>query len=313
MNVNRMLAAFLGCALLTLNAPSVVRADENPVIRLGMVPVESEAGAYYAQDMGYFRKAGIMVNIEHLANGPAITAAMSAGQLDIGAANPLSLANAFLRGIPIKVIAAGSLYSTRSPQSLLVVAPASPIRTAAELNGKTLCGAAVGGMDQLAMSTWMDLTGGSSATVKFIEVPSSVIPDALDQGRVDACVVAEPGLTPAIAAKRVRVLAPVYSAAYGERFTLAVFFGSNEWLANNPGVAKKFIGALVEGSVWGSKHPEQAAVILEKYSKVHLTRVQMIAPRTVEPFMIQPILDAGAKYKVLPRVMDAKEFLWSGR
>lgn len=307
-----VLLAGLACTLLALGGPSRAGAEENSIIRLGMTPVETEAGVYYAEEMGYFRKAGITVKVDNFAGGAAIAAAIASGSLDVGAANPLSVANAFLRGIPIKVIASGSLYSTASPQSLLVIAPNKPAPSAAELNGKVFCGVSVGGMDQLAVNAWMDKMGGDASTIKFVEIPPSAVPEALEQGRVDVCVLAEPALTPAVVGKRVKAISKVYGVAYGNRFTMAVFFGSNDWLANNPVTAKKFVAALTEASLWASAHPEQAAVILEKYTKLHLARAQMIVARTMEPGIAQPILDAAAKYKLIPRTMNAGEFIWNG-
>lgn len=299
------------CALLAASAPAGGRADELPVIRLGMSPVETEAGVYYAEELGLFRKAGISVEVTNFAGGAAITAGIASGALDVGAANPLSLANAFLRGIPVKVIASGSLYSTASPQSLLVISPAKAAPAPSELNGKVFCGVSVGGMDQLAVDAWTDKMGGDATTIKFVEVPPAAVPEALAQGRVDLCVLAEPALTPAIADKRVKPISKVYGVAYGNRFTMALFFSSNTWLAANPALAKKFVGALTDAQVWASTHPEQAAVILEKYTKLHLPRAQMIVSKTLDPGIVQPILDAAAKYKLIPRPMNAEEFLWS--
>ena len=299
------------CGLLLPYGPSAAAADDLPVVRVGMSPVETEAGVYYAEELGLFRKAGITVKVTNFPGGAAITAGIVSGDLDIGAANPLSLANAYLRGIPIRIIASGSLYSTASPQSLLVIAPAKTAPAFAELNGKVFCGVSVGGMDQLAVDAWTDKMGGDASTIKFVEVPPSAVPEALQQGRVDLCVLAEPALTPAIADKRVKAISKVYGIAYGNRFTMALFFGANDWLNNNPVLAKKFIGALVDGQVWASTHPEQAAVILEKYTKLHLPRAQMIVSKTMDPGIVQPILDAAAKYKLIPRSMTADEFLWN--
>jgi len=276
-----------------------------------MAPVESEAGVYYAEELGYFRKAGLTVQIQNLAGGAAITAAVASGSLDVGASNPLSLANAFLRGIPVRMIASGSLYSSVAPQILLVIAPDKASPSAAELNGKVFCGVSIGGLDQLAVDAWMDKMGGDASTIKFVEVPLSAQPEALAQGRADACVLTDPALSTAIAAKRVKPISPVYGIAYGDRFSMVVFFGSNEWLANNPSVAKKFVAALNDAQRWASDHPEAAAGILEKYTKLHLPRAQMIVTKNLDGGTVQPILDVAAKYKLIPRPMKATEFLWS--
>jgi len=288
-----------------------VAAQELPLIRIGMTPVETEAGVYYAEELGLFHKAGIRIKITHLTGGAAITAAVVGGDLDIGAANPLSFANAVLRGVPVKAIASGSLYSPKAPQSLLVIAPGKAAPTAAELNGKVFCGVSVGGMDQLAVYVWMDKMGGDAGTIKFVEMPPLAEPTALAQGRVDACVLAEPVLSSELANNRVKAISKVYGVAYGDRFSMAVFFASNPWLAANPALAKKFISALTDAQVWASQHPKEAAVILNKYTQLNLPLAQMIVTRSMDPGVLQPILNAAAKYKLIPRPVSATELIWN--
>jgi NitT/TauT family transport system substrate-binding protein len=305
----------LVCTLLLgalVGAGMMPRADaqELSVVRIGMTPVETEAGVYYAEELGLFRKAGISIKIQNFSGGAAITAGVVAGDLDVGAANPLSFGNAFLRGIPVKAIASGSLYSTKQPQSLLVIAPDRPTPKAADLNGKIFCGVSVGGMDQLAVDAWMDKMGGDASTIKFVEMPPSAEPTALAEGRVDACVLAEPVLSAEIAKNQVKPISKVYGIAYGERFSMALFFASNSWLAANPALAKRFVQALTDGQVWASSHPKEAAVILEKYTKLQLPQAQMIVAKTMDPAILQPIYDAAAKYKLIPRPMNAADVVW---
>ena len=308
LGIRRLLLAGV---LLALTLCAAARADENPVIRIGMTPVETLAGVYYAEDMGFFRKAGITVEVtQSFAGGAAVTAAVVSGNLDIGAANPLSFANAVARGVPIRALASASLYSVSQPQSLLVIAPNRPVPTASQLNGKVFCGVSVAGMDQLAVVAWMDKMGGDAASVKFVELRPTEEADALQQGRVDACVLAEPVLSEDIAESRVKPISKIYGIAYGDRFSMALFFASVHWLNNNGVVARKFAAALSEASLWASAHPEQAAVILNKYTNLHVPRAQMIVARSLDVGIIQPVLDVAAKYKMIPRTMKAEELIW---
>lgn len=308
--LRRFISALLFCVLSAPLAALPASSQELPVVRVGMTPVETEAGVYYAEELGLFRKAGISIKITNLAGGAAITAGVVSGDLDVGAANPLSFANAFLRGIPVKAIASGSLYSTKQPQSLLVIAPDRNLPKASDLNGKVFCGVSVGGMDQLAVDVWMDKMGGDASTIRFVEMPPSAEPTALAEGRVDACVLAEPALSAEVAKTQVKAISKVYGIAYGERFSMALFFASDQWLGANPGLAKKFVAALTDGQIWASTHPKEAAVILEKYTKLQLPGAQMIVARTMDPAIVQPIVDAAAKYKLIPRPMNAADLVW---
>jgi NitT/TauT family transport system substrate-binding protein len=311
LRVKRIVRLALALIVFTIWGLAPGYAQGITVVKIGMTPVETAGGVYYAEELGLFRKIGIQPQFVNLRGGAAIIAAVSGGDLDMGVANPLGFVNAFQRGIPIKAMISGSLYSPRSPQSLLVIAPDRPAPKASELNGKVFCGVAVKGMDELAVDAWMDKMGGQSSTIKFVELPPSAEPGALAEGRVDTCVLAEPVLSAEIAKNQVKAISKVYGIAYGERFTMAVFFGSSTWLDANPALAKKFIQAVSDAQVWATTHPREAAVMLAKYSKVQLPAVQMIVQKNMtDPTLLQPVIDVGAKYNFVARQMSASDMFW---
>jgi ABC-type nitrate/sulfonate/bicarbonate transport system substrate-binding protein len=83
--------------------------------------------------------------------GAVALAALAGNGVDIGVANPVSIAQAYAKGVPISVFAGGGLYTAASPATLLVVPKNSPLQKAKELEGKTIGLPGLG--DQLQAAT----------------------------------------------------------------------------------------------------------------------------------------------------------------
>src|ERR1700757_1214564 len=86
--------------------------------------------------------------------------------------------------------------SRPSPAALMVVPKNSPLRTAKDLEGKTIGLPGLGDQLQSAMMIWLQKNGADPARVKFVEVnPPTVMLGALAQGRIDAATPPEPIMT----------------------------------------------------------------------------------------------------------------------
>ena len=271
-------------------------AQTPAVLHVGCGSTEFDAQAYYAQELGLFRKAGLSVEVQRLRGGPDVQAAIAGGSFQIGDTNILSLAAAKQHGQSITVIAPGAQYAAASPTSLLVVMPDSPFHTAKDLNGKTVAGISVGGLDQLYIYAWVDKNGGDIASLKFVEMPPSAMVPALQAGRIDAASLAEPFLD--IERSKLRVLAHDVEAI-AQNSMITAWFSTSEWAAKNPAAVKAFAGAIGEAGSWANKNPEAAAKILGKYMSIDEPRTHAQYAQTLDRALIQPILDGAAKYKLL--------------
>ena len=288
--------------MLALLCSTGATAQTTPVIHVGLAPFEGQAGPYYAQDLGLFKAAGLDVEIQQYNGGSAIVSAIVGGSLQIGGGSPLPLAQARTRGLKIVLIAPGFIHDYKAPKpiNLLVVGVNSPIHNAKDLNGKTIAVTQVRGLDEIAVDAWLDKNGGDSKTVKFTEFPQNAMPDAVAAGRVDAAQIGDPGLSAAIDAGKVRVLANSYDAI-AKRFFGSVWFASEEWANQHPDVVRKFAAAINQAGAWATRNPVAAAAVMQKYMKVTITRAHEYHGRSLDPGMIQPILDASDRYKLLTR------------
>jgi len=297
--------------LLAAGSAGIANAQAAPALRLGVGMVEANAQGYYGQDMGFFKQAGLTVDIQQMRAGTAIAAAIAGGSLQAGVSNVVSLGAAHQRGIPFVIIAPGAYYDAKYPTAAAVVAPNSPIKTGKDLEGKVIGGLSVGGLDQLAMWAFVDKSGGDVSTLKFTEITNSIIAEALAQGRIASASMNDPELSEAVAAGKVKILGRAWDAI-SPLFMQTVWFTTRDWLEKNKDAAHRFQRAIVDAGNWGMKNSTQGAVILAKYIGSKEQKAIMRFGDKLDPRFIQPVFDAGAKYKLLPPT-SAADFIWDGK
>jgi NitT/TauT family transport system substrate-binding protein len=280
-------------------------------VKIGVNGNEGMAQAFYADDQGYFKARGVDDAITILRNGAAITAAVAGGDLDVGASNIISLAQAKARGVPISLLAGGAIYDAAANETeKFVVLASGPIHTARDLTGKVIGTPSLSSTAALATYAWLDKNGGDSSTVQFIEVTQATMGIALQQGRIAAATMEDPDLNaPGVA---LRELGPAYSAV-AKSYIVTAWFAGNAWLAANPPAAHAVADALVQGGRWAMANRVTAAGAFEKYSKKKLPEIREYFAPALTPALLQPVFDAAAKYKLLPARVSAADFIWKGR
>ena len=292
-------------ALVTAAVPPVA-AQTPTLLHVATGGKETDAEVFYAQDLGYFTKAGLNVDISVMQNGAAIGSAVASGSLQIGSSSTLIIANAQAKGLPFVFIAPGGQYNDATPSTVLVVPANSPIQTAKDLTGKTIAVLALRGIDQSSAEKWIDDNGGTSSSVKFVEVTPAEMPAALERGTVDAAQLAEPFL--GASQKSVRTLGKAYGAV-AKSWLIAGWFATTDWIAKNPDTARKFADVMRQSADWANANPVKAAAILSKYSKASIDHIHTTYGRTLDPALIAPVIDIGVKYKILPKAIPPTDLI----
>lgn len=303
---------FAGLALSML-VPAAARAQQAaplPVVRVAMPPVDAASQAYYALDKGFFSKAGIDVQIITLNGGAPVAEAVASGAADIGQSNLSSICSAHERGLPFVAVAGANLFVARTHQSQLVVAPNAPIHAAKDLNGRTLAVAGLKNITEIAFDLWMDTHGGDYRTVKVLEVPFSAMAESVATGRVDAAMMTEPELSGALETKRVRILsAPMESI--GKEFMVGVWFATSTYVKQHPKTVRAFAAAMANAANWANRNQGESALILEKHTAITLgtNAARVLFANGLDVKLIQPVIDASAKYGALKSTFPASELL----
>lgn len=303
------LAAVLAAILLSAGTAKAQTAAET--IHIATLPIDAGAEVFYAADQQYFEAAGVDATIDTLANGGAIIAAVVSGAMDVGYANLFSISQAYAHGLPVTVIAGAGLSVKGSPTAEIVVAKDSMIRTAKDLNGKVFGTEGLKTISEFAPRNWIDRNGGDASTVKFIELGFPETLAALDAHRVDAVMLPEPFLTSV--KPSVRILADAYPAI-ADRFMIGAFFTSTAWAHAHPEALKRFRQALHEAAVWGNANRDLSAKSLAQHSKIPLatlaTMGRVTYATTLDPGLVQPMVDLCYKYHAIDNVFPAKALLY---
>jgi NitT/TauT family transport system substrate-binding protein len=302
---------FLGAGgAYALAAVSRARAA-GTVLRVGTQPVDSSGQAFYAENLGMFEAAGLDVQITSMPNGQEQVAAVSAGALDIGNSAVGSVAAAREKGLLVKFIAPGGLNLVGVPTDVLMVLRDSPIRTAADLTGKVVGVNGLGNVIQYGTQQWIDLHGGDSKKVQWVEVPFPLMAAALQQHRVDAATVVEPFVSDARSVAR--GIGNVFESI-APRMMNTGWFAADAWLQRNGDAARRFVEAIRRATLWANSHHKESATILMQYSKIKPETLASMTRVTygldLDPKEIQPVIDVGVKYGDIERSLPAGEIIW---
>jgi len=305
-----VMSALAALALSCGTAP--VQAADPVVVNVGALPVDTSAVIFYAQSQGYFKAAGLDVRIQTMTSGPVLAQAVAGNAIDIGVANVATVASARLRGVPLKFIAPAAIASDATRTDLIVVGKDSPITKAADLNGKTIGLNGLRDLQQLCAMAWVDKHGGDSKTLKFVEVPFPTMGVALQQNRVDAAMPVEPFVSADRAITR--SLGDVLDGV-GSHYMIVGWLATDSWLAAHPDVATKFAGAIAKAAVWANTHQAESAAILVANSKLDpataATMARAVYGTQLEPSLIQPVIDAAAKYGIIDKPIAASDLIWT--
>lgn len=309
-------SAFVGAATAAITAfPYVARSQTLTKVSLIGAQTLDLTPIYYAISSGMYQKAGLDVSLTNSSSGTFATTGVVAGSYQMGKGSCIASLVAHLRGLPLTVVANGGIWDPKTPFTLALVATDSPIKTAADLNGKTGGTGALNDMNQLSVNAWVDKNGGDSKTIKWIEVPNSAAGDALAERRIDFTCLNEPQLTAALDAGKVRALAPTYNAI-AEHFVFATYFANADWAAQNKDAVRRWVRTTYAAAAYTNTHNAETVGLVSQYTKIPVETIRKIArgsgATSSDPALIQPAIDTAAKYKFISAAFPAKDLYFHG-
>lgn len=258
--------------LAVLAAPAIVRAQGAAKIRVGYWPIAAGLPFYAAVEQGYFKAAGVEVEVQRYAGAQQIMEAMLADRCD-GSANGTGSAN-----IAIGEIAAPGSFkifcsnpsNAKNVLDQVLVPAASPAKVMADLKGKRV--ASGPGIQNVTLAkTILERGGATGATV--VELPIGQHVAALAAGQVDGCYTLEPTGTIGRLNGSTRMLEAGVIAKYVLGDPMAPWFGgsaslTSAFIKKNPEAAKKFIGAYAQGVQYVRSKPAEARQYLKGYTAI---------------------------------------------
>jgi NitT/TauT family transport system substrate-binding protein len=304
--------AFLGAALCLTGRRAA--AQTPAVLHAAGPPNDGFKAMYYGVSSGIFAKYGLTVQITAVNNGAAAAAALIGGDDDVAMVNILTLIQAHIKGIPMRMIAPNFLVTADKPNVACLVLKDSPLRTGRDLVGKTVATPGLGDINVIATNAWVEQSGGDPKTIRFVELPTSAAVQFLEAGRADASCVIEPFVGQAMASGKVRVLAYTM-AAIGKQLQVG------SYVVMEPVVEKKFDAmtrlarGLHESSLYTNTHLAETVDLVAGYSGAPPDAIakmnRVIDPEYCDVRMVQPVIDAMARYGGIDKPFPAADIISS--
>jgi NitT/TauT family transport system substrate-binding protein len=301
-----------GSAAVTASLATAHPALADDIIRVGSTTADDGTPMLYAQHAGIFKRMGLDVQLQVLASGGAGAPAVIGGALDTSRTSLMALISAHTRNVPLKIIAPGGLYESTKLFAAMVVPKNSPIKTVADLNGKTVGTFALRDLNSLSALAWIDRNGGNSSSVHFVEISVNASVAALQAGKLDACTLLAPTLDAAVRAGDVRVIGPVWDGI-ANRFLISAWYATEDYIAKNPDTVRRYIAALREGAAYCIAHPNETLPLIASFENLEASDLRGTVRSSWQTNLniaeIQPVIDLAAKYKYIEQSFPAKDLV----
>lgn len=283
----RKIITTTAAALGFLAAPAVVRAQAGPKIRVGYWPIAAGLPFYAAVELGYFKDAGVNVEVIRLAGAQQIMEGMLADRID-GCANGTGSGN-----IAVGELAAPGSFKIfcSNPSNVknvldeMIVPISSTVKVIADLKGKKV-GSGPGIQNVTLAKTILERGGAIGATVTELPIGQHVA--ALAAGQLDACYTLEPTGTIGRLNGTTRVLEAGVISRYVLGDPMAPWFGGSAALTSSfikkyPEDAKKYIAAYAKGVTYVRTKAVEARQYLKGYTAIEgpLTKEVPLAAYTM--------------------------------
>jgi NitT/TauT family transport system substrate-binding protein len=278
--------------------------------KLGYMKIVDNAAMFMAMEKGFFKAEGLELETVPMAGGAVIVQGVTSGDLQIGWTNVISLYQAHAEGFDFKLMGGGAANVKAKHESHAIqVAKASLIKGAKDLEGKTVAVNTLNNIVHLMAMAWIDKNGGSSAKVKFVEVPFPQMEATLSAGKVDAASIHEPFATAAVEKGQVRVLAQPWGDVL-PKFLIASWFASEKWLAKNKAMAQAFGRAIGRGVDTIQSDPEGSRAAMIKWAGLNPNLAGKIGLPVFEKGIsekdLQATIDLTQKYKLISKSIKAR-------
>ena len=312
----RLALAALGAAFVLLTAigaggAATAAAGSLDTVTVVSPPFEPTALAFYADARGFFRKHGIEVDVKVVEAGPTIAAAIASGAATFGPSDIGGFLNAKPRGAPLKLVAAGGLFTPRAQTAALVSAPGKRVANARDLVGKRVGIDRTGSIAHVALLKWLQRGGVRVEDVEltFYAFPEMIGP--LSRGAIDAAVLPEPWLTQAKqqgAALSARIFASVCTKAC--LWTI--------WVARSDvdrTLAARFRNAIQEAAAWANRKESRAAIdaILARRTELPPSVIRSMTHSTFATRLrlarTQPWIDVYKEFGLIPPTFTAPDLV----
>lgn len=242
--------------------------DELREVTVGVLSIAPSVGVAYGIENGIFEEHGFDVDYEVSTAGAAMLPAVSAGQMDFGVGNPLSVVTAVDQGLDMNVVAGYSNSLDEGEDVAGVVTRAdSDIETWADLEGKTTAVNALNTLGDLTVMNLAEQDGADPQALEFSEIAFPDMPAQLERGNTDAVWIPEPFLSGLLADDENQLVGYSFQESDPGMATM-VTFTSGELAAEDPEMAADFGDAMTEALAAAEEDQEGSRELLVEFLEI---------------------------------------------
>jgi NitT/TauT family transport system substrate-binding protein len=282
-------------------------------ISVGVIPTADMAPLYLGIEKGFFKAEKLDVAPQQAESGAAIVPSVVSGSNQIGYSNFVSLLTAADKGLPVQALApaASDGDDPEKDVSQVVVKKGSAIKSAADLDGKTIAVNSLKNLGEVVVRESVAKAGGDPDGLKFTELPYADMNAALEQGRVDAIWQLEPFLTSAKADGAVRILSTFVEAVPNS--TLGAYFTTTKYAGEHRDVVQRFNRAIGKSLEYAASHTSEVRDVVQQTLKVPASTAKTmnlpVWTSKMDASTVQPLADLATKYGVIEKAPDLATLL----
>lgn len=282
-------------------------------VKVGAIPIVDVAPLHLGKEKGFFKEQGIELEVVNTTGGAAAVPGVVSGEFDFAFGNVVSLILARSKGLPLKAIAEGNSSTGKQGADFggIVVPAGSPIKTAAELGGKTVAVNNLKNVGDTTVRASIRKAGGDPSTVKFVELAFPDMPAAVADKRVDAAWIVEPFFT--VARNQGAKLIASNFVDTAPNMTVATYFTSEKVIKQKADLTKRFTAAIEKSLQYAQEHPDEARKVLLTYTKIDPAVAEKITlpawPTEVNMASVQTMADLMQSDGLIEKKVDVSELL----
>ncbi len=242
--------------------------EEIREVTVGVLSIAPSVGVAYGIEHGIFEEHGFDVNYEVSSAGAAMLPAVSAGQLDFGVGNPLSVTTAVDQGLDMKIVAGYSNSLEEGNDVAGVVTRAdSGIDSWADLEGQTTAVNALNTLGDLTVMHLAEEDGADPQALNFSEMGFPDMPAQLERGNADAVWLPEPFLSELLADDANELVGYSFQETDPGMATM-VTFTSGELAEEDPEMVADFAEAMVASLDAAQEDQEGSRALLVEFLEI---------------------------------------------
>lgn len=240
--------------------------DDSEPVKIRYLKGQGQVSVHELADaLGWFKDEGIQFEpVGYSSGGPESLFALSAGSVDIAGAATSAIINAVIGGAEINSVSTGTGVN-QEVISHYYVLENSPIRSAADLKGKTIAVNTLGAHLDYVLKEYLRKNNVDPASVKLVAVPGPQLEQVLRSGQVDVAAVGTWQSTFAGQIAKnggVRTLFTDYEVLGDIALGYTVF--RKDFIKQHPDAVARFATLSAQAADWSREHLDEAKQLIGK-------------------------------------------------